>query len=178
MLTQSNDVQLTSELEELQQLLFQQKQQVASLTAQNSLLQSEVDTGKSRLQSEAEKSSFAQDQLAAERTLRLQKAEQVNLVKSRLQLVNLVNMKGNLVKLRLSWTCSPTPRSLTLLELHLHSMQLSSPFTTGIHFVLQRFGKQSLTPAVETLRSVHSQRQQQAMYVPGQVAVIDSMSGL
>lgn len=78
-LTWSIALQLTSELEELQQLLFQQKQQVASLTAQNSLLQSEVDTGKSRLQSEAEKATFAQDQLAAERQLRLQKAEQVKL---------------------------------------------------------------------------------------------------
>lgn len=70
-------MQLTTELEELQQLLFQQKQQVASLTAQNSLMQSELDSSKNRLQGEVERSSLAQEQLSAERQLRAQKAEQV-----------------------------------------------------------------------------------------------------
>lgn len=70
-------LQLTSEMEALQQQLFQQKQQVLSLTAQNDSLQSEVESSRSRLQGEAERSAFNQQQLEAERKLRIQHSEQV-----------------------------------------------------------------------------------------------------
>ena len=64
-------------MEALQQQLFQQRQQVLSLTAQNDSLQSEVESNRSRLQGEAERSAFSQQQLAAEQKLRVQHTEQV-----------------------------------------------------------------------------------------------------
>ena len=70
-------MQLTSEMEALQQQLFQQRQQVLSLTAQNDSLQSEVESSRSRLQGEAERSAFSQQQLEAEQKLRVQHTEQV-----------------------------------------------------------------------------------------------------
>ena len=70
-------MQLTSELEGLQQQLFQQKQQVLSLTAQNDAMQSELESSRTRLQGEAERSAFHQQQLDAERKLRIQHSEQV-----------------------------------------------------------------------------------------------------
>lgn len=70
-------MQLTSELEALQQQLFQQKQQVLSLTAQNDAMQSELESSRTRLQGEAERSAFHQQQLDAERKLRIQHSEQV-----------------------------------------------------------------------------------------------------
>ena len=70
-------LQLTSELEALQQQLFQQKQLVISLSAQKDSLQSELDSSKDRLQRESERSAFHQQQLEAERKLRLQHSEQV-----------------------------------------------------------------------------------------------------
>lgn len=69
-------MQLTTEMEAAQQQLFQQKQQVLALTAQNDSLQSEVES-RSRLQGEAERSAFNQQKLEAERKLRLQHSEQV-----------------------------------------------------------------------------------------------------
>ena len=71
------DLQLTSELEELQQQLFQQKQQVLALTAQNSSMQAELESSCSRLQGEAERAAFHQQQLDAERKLRKQSSEEV-----------------------------------------------------------------------------------------------------
>ena len=68
---------LTSELEELQQQLFQQKQQVIALTAQNSSMQAELESIHSRLQGEAERAAFHQQQLEAERKLRMQRSEEV-----------------------------------------------------------------------------------------------------
>ena len=64
-------------MEALQQQLFQQKQHVISLTAQNDSLQGELDSSKHRLQGEAERSAFNQQQLEAERKLRVQHSEQV-----------------------------------------------------------------------------------------------------
>ena len=78
-------MQLTSEMEALQQQLFQQKQQILSLTAQNDSLQSEVDSNRSRLQGEAERSAFSQQQLEAERKLRVQHTEQVCLMSRAMQ---------------------------------------------------------------------------------------------
>lgn len=72
-------MQLTSELEALQQQLFQQKQQVISLSAQNDSLQSELDASRSRLQGETERSAFHQQQLEAERKLSKQHSDQVSL---------------------------------------------------------------------------------------------------
>ena len=72
-------MQLTTEMETAQQQLFQQKQQVMALTAQNNSLQSEAESSRSRLQGEAERSAFNQQQLEAERKLRLQGSEQVSL---------------------------------------------------------------------------------------------------
>ena len=71
-------VQLTSELEALQQQLFQQKQQVVSLTTQNNSMQSELESSRSRLQGEAERAAFHQQQLDAEHKLRVQHSEQVS----------------------------------------------------------------------------------------------------
>lgn len=64
-------------MEALQQQLFQQRQQVLSLTAQNDSLQSELEASRSRLQGEAERSAFSQQQLEAEQKLRVQHTEQV-----------------------------------------------------------------------------------------------------
>ena len=70
-------VQLTSELEALQQQLFQQKQQVISLTAHNKSMQAELESSQSRLQGEAERAASHQQQLDAERKLRILRSEEV-----------------------------------------------------------------------------------------------------
>ena len=70
-------LQLISELEELQQQLFQQKQQVIALTAQNRSMQAELESSHSRLQGEAERAALHQEQLEAERKLRMQRSEEV-----------------------------------------------------------------------------------------------------
>ena len=69
--------QLTSELEALQQQLFQQKQSVISLSDQKDTLQTELDSSRDRLHGDDERSAFHQQQLEAERKLRLQHSEQV-----------------------------------------------------------------------------------------------------
>ena len=75
-------LQLTTELEALQQQLFQQKQKVVSLTAQNDALQSELDSSKVRLQGEAERLAVHQQQAEAERRLRMQHADQVGALRA------------------------------------------------------------------------------------------------
>lgn len=70
-------MQLSSELEGLQQQLFQQKQQVVALTAQASSMQAELESSRSRLQGESERAASHQQQLEAERKLRMLRSEEV-----------------------------------------------------------------------------------------------------
>ena len=70
-------MQLTSELEGLQQQLFQQKQQVGTLTAQTRSMQAELESSRCRLQGESERAVSHQQQLEAERKLRMLHSEEV-----------------------------------------------------------------------------------------------------
>ncbi|KAL3149782.1 hypothetical protein ABBQ38_013608 [Trebouxia sp. C0009 RCD-2024] len=180
---QAHSSQLTSELEALQQQLFQQKQEATALTAHSNTLQADLDSSKSRLQGEAERAAFHQQQLEAERKLRTLRSEEGDSAQAQLQ-----KAQQQQQALQETLALAEKQRQAVEARLQLHVQQelgmmalLAEDFSLSseLQQKLSAEGEAHATALQELRNQMHSQIQQAAVtsiLTPIQTSLTDAQS--